>query len=441
MSFTGIAFVAAYLYGLLKTFTTDPRWGFYTYLGAFYLHPPMRWWGAGLPDLRWSLTAAVATLLALPSSKTAGNATPWFSHAVTKLAVLYVLWMWIQWPWATARHFDGLILFTKYIVLLYLIYRLVRDERGLVGFAYAHVAGCFYFGVLAYQATGGGRLEGVGGPGVSDSNTLGMHLSTGLIFAGSLILTQRGWRQWLVILAVPLIANGVIQTESRGAFLGAACGGLTYLYLAPKIHRKIVVLLGVVSLCSLLAYTPIEYWQRISTITQAAKDEDQADMSARSRLVIVKAQWQMFLDHPFGLGFDTTTELSSYYLDPTWLTAQGGRASHNTLMTVVTDQGIPGIILAFCGLLAVSKLGLRAKRIVQSGQHIVLASMIAAICGSLVVAFVSGMFANYMKAEAQLWCLGLLLASLQIGQSFVPKPRARTHTGQGHSDVVLNNSS
>jgi hypothetical protein len=428
MSLTGIAFVLAYLFGLLKTFTTDPRWGFYTYIGAFYLHPPMRWWGAGLPDLRWSLTAAVATLIALPSASSLKNQTPWFSHTVTKLAVFYVVWMWIQLPWASARHFDGLILFTKYIVLLYLMYRLIRDEQGLVGFAYAHVAGCLYFGLLAYQAAGHGRLEGVGGPGVSDSNTLGMHMSTGLLFAGSLILTQKGWRRWLVMLAVPLIANGVVQTESRGAFLGAVCGGIVYLMFSPKIHRKTIMALAALSLVALVAYTPLEYWQRIGTISEAARDEERADKSARSRLVIIQAQWQMFLDHPFGLGFDTTTELSPVYLDTTWLTAQGGRASHNTLMTIVTDQGIPGIFLAFFGVLAVLRLGLRAKRVAQTGTNIVLSSMLAAICGSLTVAFVAGLFANYMKAEIQLWCIGLLVAGLQIGHSL-----QRSEPKHGHA--------
>ena len=86
-------------------------------------------------------------------------------------------------------------------------------------------------------------------------------------------------------------------------------------------------------------------------------------------------------------------------------------------MTIFTDQAVLGIFLAFFGVLAVLPLGLRAKRVAQTGTHIVLSSMLAAICGSLTVAFVAGLFANYMKAEIQLWCIGLLVAGLQIGHS------------------------
>lgn len=35
MSLTAIAFVAAYLFGLLKSFISHPRWGLYTYIGVF----------------------------------------------------------------------------------------------------------------------------------------------------------------------------------------------------------------------------------------------------------------------------------------------------------------------------------------------------------------------------------------------------------------------
>jgi MFS-type transporter involved in bile tolerance (Atg22 family) len=78
---------------------------------------------------------------------------------------------------------------------------------------------------------------------------------------------------------------------------------------------------------------------------------------------------------------------------------------------------------------------------VQSGQNVVLASMIAAICGSLVVAFVAGIFANYMKAEVQLWCLGLLLASLQIGQGILRAPRSRSQADKGHAELALGSPS
>lgn len=200
----------------------------------------MRWWGASLPEFRWSLWSIV-TLLSLPNARLDATSLSWTSHTLSKVIIAYVAWMWCQTPWANPAHLEGLILMTKYVVLFYLIFRLVRNEQDLVDFGFAHVTGCFYFGVLAFGEVSQGRLENLGGPGVSDSNTLGMHVTTGLTFAGSLILTQKGWRCWFALAAVPFMANCVIQTQSRGAFLGAVVGGIGHWYFAPGRHRKLII--------------------------------------------------------------------------------------------------------------------------------------------------------------------------------------------------------
>ena len=417
MTLTGVAFVAAYLYGLLLAFVSHPRWGLYVYIGTFYLHPPMRWWGASLPDLRWSLIAAVVTLIALTSStKVERSASPWISHTFSKCLIAFAAWMWVQLAWANPSHFnDGVILWTKYVVLSYIIYRLVRDEDALLGFAYAHVAGCLYFGLLVLSAEGGGRLENLGGPGVSDSNTLGMHMTTGLLFAGALILTQKGWQRWSVIGMLPFLANTIVQTQSRGAFLGGAAGGLVYWYFAPKVQRKYFGALAVMGVCVLLAYAPSGYWERMYSVNKMAENTEDMDASAESRFVIADKQLEMFAAHPWGLGFNTTGYLSATYLEKRWL-SDGARSSHNTLLSVVTDQGIPGIIIVLIVIFSTFRLALQLRHKIAWAEDPFLRSMLAAICGSLAVSFTAGMFTDYLKAEIQLWSLSLLLCLAQIVQ-------------------------
>ncbi|MCC6710485.1 MAG: O-antigen ligase family protein [Gammaproteobacteria bacterium] len=421
MPLAAIAFALSYLGGLLLAFVSHPRWGLFTYLGAFYLHPPYRWWGTALPEFRWSLVAAVVTALSMSGAKLPPNVKPWSSHTLSKIVMLYVLYMWIQTAWANPRHLEGVILLTKYVVMFYVIYRLITDQKGLVDFALAHVAGCLYFGILALEARGGGRLEYIGGPGANDSNTLGMHMSTGLIFAASLIISQRGWKRWAVLAAVPFMANCVVQAQSRGAFLGAAVGGMVYFFMAPKAYRKYFVMLGLVGVMVLAARAPAEFWERMGTI-KTSHDETKIDHSAESRLVLARAQLQMFLEHPMGLGFDTTSYLSRNYLAVEWLTAMPGvdvathgvRGSHNTVLTVLVDQGVPGITLLFIGLVSVAGTMMRLKRLPANGPNATLALMNAAICGSLVVVAVSGLFTNYLKAEVQLWLIALLVASSEM---------------------------
>jgi len=65
MSLTAVFFVLVFFGAILLTFTRGPIFGVLAYMWTFYNHPPSRWWGESLPDLRWSLLAAAATLLAL----------------------------------------------------------------------------------------------------------------------------------------------------------------------------------------------------------------------------------------------------------------------------------------------------------------------------------------------------------------------------------------
>ena len=62
---TALAFLLLYVLGLVLAIFVRPLYGLYTYVVVFYLHPPSRWWGGALPDLRWSLIAAAVTLLAI----------------------------------------------------------------------------------------------------------------------------------------------------------------------------------------------------------------------------------------------------------------------------------------------------------------------------------------------------------------------------------------
>ena len=422
MSLTGVAFVISYLYGLFRTLTNHAFWGLYTYIAVFYLHPPMRWWGQDLPDLRWSLTAAVVTLLTLLGTARRPDGAAWTAYPAVKIIIAYVAWMWIQYPWANPDHLDGLILLSKYVVLIYIVYRLVDSERALKQFAFAHVLGCFYFGLLALDASGEGRLELIGGPGVNDSNTLGMHVTTGIFFAGSLVLAGRGWQRWAVLAMVPVLANCVVQTESRGAFLGAVVGGVVYFLSSPRRHRGVIIGLGTLCVFALLAYTPMTYWQRMSTIDKGIENTQERDKSAESRLVLIKAQWEMFKDHPLGLGFNSTAYLSRRYLGTEWLTAarnedietQGARASHNTLMSTLVDQGLPGIVLALGAVIAIFRMARELNRNRLATDNTTLGVYRAAICSSLASIFVSGMFTNYLKAEVQLWMIALLVACVHI---------------------------
>lgn len=417
MSNTAIAYILIFSTLLALALFRNPRYGLYAYIGTFYLHPVDRWWGSDLPEWRWSLIAAAVTLVATLRFPAPGERPGWSASTGAKLLITLTAWIWIQNFWALSPedHFELSILYTKYLVLLYLIYQLVDDELAIRNFLIAHVLGCFYLGILILQAPDTGRLESVGGPGINEANALGMHLGTGALAAAALLAKGSMPQRLFSFGALAVIANGIVQTESRGAFLGLAVGGLTLLYLSPDQHRRLWIVLGALGLAVLVRVAPDNFWERMSTISTTAKTETAVDQSSQTRLVLLEAQWKMFLAYPLGSGHRGTAALSPRYLDEQNLarsrndpTGRRARSSHNTFMTALTEQGIPGAVL-FGGLvlwiartIRRSRTYLRDSEDVSNGLHLMV------IGASLSVVLVAGMFTDYFKAEVFVWGIALL---------------------------------
>lgn len=425
MSLTAIAYLLAFGGLLLWALVRDPRYGLYVYLATFYLSPTDRWWGADLPHWRWSLIAAAVALLAAFRVPRREDRTTWTGNAGVRILILMTIWIWIQNFWALSPdlHLDLSILYTKYVVLLYLIYTVIDSEESVRYFLIAHVLGCFYLGMLALQASGTGRLEGVGGPGIDEANALGMHLGTGAVAAAALLVKGPRWQRGMALASMAVIMNGVVQTGSRGAFLAIAASGLVLFVMSPAKFRRAWVVMGILGIAVLLKMAPPNYWARMSTIKETAKDEAPVDQSSETRLALLKAQWQMFLAHPMGSGHRGTEYLSTRYLSDADLSAsrdgsdgQRARSSHNTFMTALAEQGIPGAIL-YLWLLGwiwrtCRKVQSRFKEL--GNENLGLYAM--AVGSSLAVVIVAGLFVDYFKAEVFIWCVALLAVLDSIAQ-------------------------
>jgi O-antigen ligase len=430
MSVTGFLFAIAFFAVMVLALVRHPMYGLYGYIAVFYLHPPSRWWGVFLPDFRWSLVASLVTLLALIRLKPTVGRPSWLSMTPARILIAYTVWLWIQSAWALnpVVHREAAVLFTKYILLFYMIYRLVETSEDVRKFLLVHIAGCAYLGWLAFGASVSGRLEGVGGPGIDEANALGMHMGTGAVAAAMVILVERKWVQWLTIAAMPFILNTLVLSGSRGSFLSLLCAGLVLLMLRPPRHKWLFYGLGTLGVVLMLMLAPPTFWARMDTITAAVDDTRQLDTSAESRFVVVEAQWRMAKEYPFGAGHRGTEALSTQYIDEKYLArvpgAERTRSSHNTFMTTLVEQGIPGALMFVWMLWWCVRTVRRVKRDPKSQWGVQQRSQLATIAAGLTIVFVAGMFVDYLKAEVQIW-LFALLATLQVSamQSPAPAPR------------------
>jgi O-Antigen ligase len=362
MSLTSLIFLAIFALGLFLTLQRTPIYGLLTYLWAFYNSPLDRWWGASLPNLRWSLVASLVTLIATASKRPPLMRFPWHANWGIRILIAFTVWLWIQNIWALdeARHWFVCTLFTKYILFFYVICRLVSDEKDLGLLYWAHVLGCFIWGWEAYHTTGAGRLETIGGSDVSGANGAATQLLIGLIFAGFMLLGQRRIGQWVLLAVIPFILNAIILTGTRGAFLGMIGSAVATLFFAPRSHRFRIYVVCALAVVLLFRLGNDVFWDRMGTI-QSTK-EGEMEKSALSRFAIARANWRMSQDYPMGVGHGGNELLSPNYIPGEYMTSTGTRAAHNTFMAVLVDHGYPGailfILLYIWALISSCRLGL-----------------------------------------------------------------------------------
>lgn len=420
VALTTIAFVISFLAGCLLAFVRHPIWGLVTYVGVFYLHPPSRWWGEGIEGVRWSLLAALLTLGAVMIRKPKSEGFPVFSHGIMVGLLIFVVWACIQsfWVLDLDLHLELVVLVIKYLMLVVLIYKCVDSERHMRFFLWAHVLGCFYLGWIVFTEYTGGRFEGFGGPGISDANTGAMQIVTGIMIGSSLMLAGGAIDKAGVVAAMPFIVNALIATVSRSGALAAAVGGVVFNLLTPKRFRRVVRVLSLLAIVLFVMLTNPTFWTRMETLKQAGADIENVD-TGFGRLVIIKAQWRMFRDHPMGCGHRCTEILSPQYMPAENLAQQGARSSHNTFMTMLVEHGLPGAAFYVAMVAWSLRVVFRLARRFRNDDGF-LARVFPSVAAGLAAIFVGDVFVDYLKLEVRIWLLALLV--LLVDMSGIRRP-------------------
>jgi O-antigen ligase len=337
--------------------------------------------------------------------------------------VAYCAWMWLQTQWAldVDEHIHGSSLFLKSVIASWFVYRVADTRERVRDLLLANVIGCGGLGILAYL-TGreGDRLDGVGGPGMDDANTLGMYFATAAVLAAGLVLTQKGWRRWLSLGCGLAVMQGLVLTNTRGAFLGLVAGAFVLFLTRVRQNKRVFALMALVGIVGTLSIADTKFIDRMTTMKTAAEAESDEDIdgSALSRIVIVQAQLQMFGNYPLGTGHRGTAVLSPQYLDLQWLSldrnGDRARSSHNTFMTALVEQGIPGAAIFIILGVWMLRMLWRLRMARDDPADPELRTLTGAICAGIAVVFVAGNTADFLLAEIQFWLLGLFVAALHM---------------------------
>ncbi len=415
MTLTGAAFVLVFAIGCVLAFVRHPIFGTLTYVATLFLNPQMRWWGQGpLVDVRWALVSALVTAAALIiRRRRLAPGAPVMSQGAMILMLGMTLWMAVQSAWAidSTEHQGLLWYYVKFVVAMVLIDKSVDTERHVKYFLWAYVLGCFYFGWIAFTSYEGGRFEGFGGAGLDEANVGALTIVGGIFAASSLFLAGKWRERAALFLIIPFLMNGLVTTVSRSGFLAIAAGGLIFNHFTPGKSRKQVRVLSMLAIVLFLIVAGPFYWQRIHSLEYAGEQVEGIDTGS-ARLEIIAAQWRMFKDHPFGCGAMCTAILSPNYMSEHLLASYGQsrvRSSHNTFMSFLVEQGLPGALIYLAMLWWIGKRLLALGRAYRSADGFLPTAVpaVAAILGAITIA---DLFVSYTKFEPRIWFIAVLMA-------------------------------
>ena len=413
MPITALGFLAVFSVGCLVALKR-PFVGLLLYFFVFYMHPPGKYWGSFLPEMRWTLIVAVVTLFStLIYSK---DKMRWLSGTETKFLLCFLVFVFIQWFFVNhpVVHKLYLILLLKLVVLYFLIITLVNTKKRLLAVIVVNAICSAYIGLNALQTHTRGRFEAAGLPGIEDGNLLSIHLVP-IIFISSSILLLKLPKKYFIFLPLALTANLLFMTGSRGGIAGLIVAGVFLFVFCPKEIKSVVKRWGLLAvILGLFLAGPL----LLNRLEQAMvpNSEGKIDKSAYSRLVIINSQVEMFKDYPlFGYGHRGTLNLSIYYVDEEYMTSTAvgsRRASHNITMAYLVDHGLFGFVLIF-GAIVIGILRVRdAKKLFNYGPEE--ATILLFACSGLVGVIVSSQFSNSKVLEITFWLLALISATHQL---------------------------
>jgi O-antigen ligase len=412
MPVTAILFLVAFTVGCILAFARHPVYGLMTYIVTLYFDPTGQWWGrALLPHFRWELLPAAITLLAMAMHRGRGP-SPLFRSGLFRGCLVFLAWIIIQSPWVVSQPAQDQLLsvWSKFLLVSIMICGCVDSWKHLKLILGSHVLGCVYMGWVAHAFYHGGRFGDFGLGSIKDANTGALQLVTGFIAAASLFLVANRWTKVLLLLGMGLIANGIIATVSRAGFLELVCSGVAFIMYAPKKYRIHLITAAVLAACCFIALSSRSlYWQRIDTIRYEGAQVHGVD-TGHARIVVLESQWHMFREHPLGCGHGCTEALSPEFIPRRYLALGiGRRSSHNTFMTMLVDQGVPGALI----YIAFATWAFRTiRRLIPKARSAtgISSTFLPGLLGIIIAIIVGDLFNSFVLLEVRIWFLSLLVS-------------------------------
>lgn len=276
----------------------------------------------------------------------------------------------------------------------------------------------------------------------SNPNDLAALALLQLSMAAALFATEgRGWVRRAAQAGIVLLPLLVLMTQSRGAFIALLVFALACVIgqwqrfrtvLAPHRRRRLVI--GAIAVVSAVVFfAPDGVWERVAGLrhltTPSQLDEVDQEGSARQRFEIWRVAAKIIREHPLtGIGIGAYPLAHQRYargeeFEPT---AAGRRDTHSTILNLLAEAGVTGL-LAFLGLVLTTVVG--ADRARRGCRHHApdLSLQLFYLEMGLLAFFTAGIFGSFEHLSflylhlLLLWVLATLAREAQQATRLVPQ--------------------
>jgi O-antigen ligase len=271
-----------------------------------------------------------------------------FNTARGKALLFLIVWMVISVPFSVYPRQSFLFLtdhLWKMLITLCLILAFGYTKESLDKMIWAFFLAAGVFGVMAFISVRTDRFSVVTAYDPNE-NALLFVLAVPFIFWK--MMTFSGLKKILMACLLALLVLGIVETQSRGGFLGLIAVALVCIYQYKRVTNINIFNFKIIAIIALFIGVMYfvggeQYSNRISSIFNT---ESEYNYTAESgRLTIWRQGFELMLDNPFlGVGVDSFESALGriFRMDEgQWQTA------HNSFLQVGAELGFPGLI-AFC---------------------------------------------------------------------------------------------
>ena len=367
MSIYPIFFIIIFVFGTLAAFFKGPIWGLVLYVFVYFNIPNFQWWGAMVPNLRWSFTTAGILLVScfIHSKKLVPNKDSMSKPLISLILLLFLMALIVPISYDPSISLPRVYDYFRYVLVFYLIGRIVSNFKQfhiyllVMSFCYIYL-----FWTSRYYFTGR-RLDGVGLPDAAEANAFAILVIMIVPILVALVFTRNSlWLKMFCLIGIVLAIDCFAMTRSRGSFVGLLVQAVVSLILLRKsVHRKKIFLglVGIAILSSVLMDD--QFKDRILRSQRNIMQGDAASVSA-GRIDIWKSGIEILKDYPLGAGGGGFMALSPKYIPEEILSSDGTRVAHNLYLQTLTEQGLIGLLLYLSFIILTISVAFKALRII-----------------------------------------------------------------------------